>query len=87
MCWKHDGSCIFKKSQNTLGWQDWEQLEIFSPLTQLTVKGVFHSYKVKALKNSFSLSEDVNKTAFAFKSSIIFDSLFKTFFSLKQRVT
>ncbi|KFO87913.1 Jouberin, partial [Buceros rhinoceros silvestris] len=50
----------------------------------MVIKGVFHSFKVKASKNSFSLSEDVNKTAFAFKFSIIFDSLFKTFFSLKQ---
>ncbi|KFW63669.1 Jouberin, partial [Pygoscelis adeliae] len=48
-------------------------------------KGVFHLYKVKASKHSFLLSEDINKTDFAFKSSVIFDRLFKTsFFSLKQ---
>lgn len=74
------------KTKNTTFWQGWEQLEIFSPLTQLTVKGVFHLYKGKASKHSLLLSKGINKTDFTFKSSVRFDRWFKTSFSLKQMV-
>ncbi|KFR07371.1 Jouberin, partial [Opisthocomus hoazin] len=46
----------------------------------MVIKVVFHLYKVKASKHSFSLSEDIKKTDFAFKSFIIFDRLFKASF-------
>lgn len=75
------------KTKNRTFWQGWEQLEIFSPLTQLTIKGVFHLYKRKASKHSLLASKDINKTDFTFKSSVTFDRLFKAAsFSLKQMV-
>ncbi|KGL91052.1 Jouberin, partial [Charadrius vociferus] len=47
------------------------------------VQGMFSKISFSTL---FSLSEDTNKTDFAFTSSVIFDRLFKTFFSLKQTI-
>ncbi|EOB05364.1 Jouberin, partial [Anas platyrhynchos] len=55
-------------------------------LDSVTVS-VFHLHIAKASKKSFLLSEDVSKIDFAFKSSIIFDRLFKTYlFCLNQSV-
>lgn len=69
------------KNKKTL-WQGWEQLEILFPLTQLTVKGVFHLYKVKASKHPLKI---ITKLAFHLSPPLYLIDYLKLLFSVSSK--